>query len=180
MPAKPISSLVNSYVFSNITPQYCHFNRGVWLFFEGMVRKWAKEKGEVNVISGSAFDKDGDTKPDPASSAKRLKVNKFGAAPTIPTHFYKVVLHKDEFGELEAIAILLPHNDKEMTRQEANDYLRKHVVTIDAIEKVAGIDLPPNVSAAKASKQEAVERFLAPALWETEGGLPPTFDAACK
>lgn len=180
MPAKPIISLVNSYVFSNIAPQYCHFNRGVWLFFEGMAREWAKEKGEINVISGSVFNKNSDDSLDTPARIKRLKANKFGAAPAIPTHFYKVVLHKADSGELEAIAVLLPHNDKEMTRQEAKDYLTDHIVTIDEIEKVAGLDLPPNVSAAKSSKREALERFLAPVLWETEGGLPSTFDAACK
>jgi endonuclease G, mitochondrial len=180
MPAKPIASLVNSYVFSNITPQYCHFNRGVWLFFEGMAREWAKEKGEVIVISGSIFNKNGDDILDASSGIKRLKANRFGAAPAIPTHFYKVVLHKTDSGELEAIAVLLPHNNKDMTRQEAKEYLNDHIVTIDEIERVAGLDLPPNVSAAKSSKRETLEKFLAPALWETVGGLPPTFDAACK
>lgn len=180
MPARPVAALVNSYVFSNITPQHCHFNRGVWLFFEGMVREWAKEKGEINVISGAVFNKDGDATPDAPPGIKRLKPNKFGAAPAIPTHFYKVVLHTADSGELEAIAVLLPHNDKEMTRQEAKDYLNEHIVTIDEIEKMAGLDLPPNVSAAKTSKREVLERFLAPELWESEGGLPPTFDAACK
>ena len=180
MPAKPIASLVNSYVFSNIAPQYCHFNRGVWLFAEGMVRAWAKEKGEVNVISGAVFDKDRNDRPDATDAPKRLKPNKFGAAPAIATHFYKVVLHKGEDGAIEAIAILLPHNNEERTRQQARDYLQQHIVSIDAIEKVAGVDLPPHITGARAPGQESVERLLAPELWETEGGLPSTFDGACK
>lgn len=180
MPAKPVSSLINSYIFSNIAPQYCHFNRGVWLFLEGLVREWAREKDEVQVISGAIFDRDHDGKPDAPREADRLKANKFGAAPAVPTHFYKVVLHRTEAGELEAMAILLPHDNKIVGRQEARAYLKRHLTTIDAIEKAAGVNLPPSISGARSSPEEALERFLAPALWETGGGLPPTFDAGCK
>jgi DNA/RNA endonuclease G (NUC1) len=180
MPARPVSALINSYVFSNITPQHCHFNRGVWLLFEGLVRKWAIEKGEVNVISGVVFDRDGDNMPDKLSVAQRIKANKYGAAPAIPTHFYKAVMHKTESGDMQSIAILLPHIDQKMTRQNDKDYLTQHIVTIEKIEEVAGIDLSPNVSSARSSPQAGVDRFLAPALWDVDGGLPSTFDAACR
>jgi DNA/RNA endonuclease G (NUC1) len=180
MPARPVSSLINSYVFSNITPQHCHFNRGVWLLFEGLVREWAREKGEVNVISGVVFDRDNDKQPDKLSDAQRIKANKFGAAPAIPTHFYKVVMHKTESGDMQSIAILLPHIDQKMTRQNDKDYLTQHIVTIEKIEEMAGIDLSPSVSTARAAPQVGVDRFLAPALWSAEQGLPATFDAACK
>ena len=59
-----------------------------------------------------------------------------------------MVLHTADARELEAIAVLLPHNDKEMTRQETKDYLNDHIVTIDEIEKMSGLDLPPTFDAA--------------------------------
>jgi DNA/RNA endonuclease G (NUC1) len=180
MPARPVSALINSYVFSNITPQHCHFNRGVWLLFEGLVREWAREEGEVNVISGVVFDRDNDNKPDKTSEAQRIKANKFGAAPAIPSHFYKVVMHKTESGDMQSIAVLLPHIDQKMTRQSDMEYLTQHIVTIEKIEEVARVDLSPNVNTSRAPTQTAVEQFLAPALWATENGLPSTFDAACK
>jgi endonuclease G len=180
MPARPVSALINSYVFSNITPQHCHFNRGVWLLFEGLVREWAREEGEVNVISGVVFDRDNDNKPDKPSEAQLIKANKFGAAPAIPSHFYKVVMHKTESGDMQSIAVLLPHIDQKMTRQSDMEYLTQHIVTIEKIEEVARVDLSPNVNTSRAPTQTAVEQFLAPALWATENGLPSTFDAACK
>jgi DNA/RNA endonuclease G (NUC1) len=180
MPARPVSALINSYLFSNIAPQHCHFNRGVWLLFEGLVREWAREKGEVNVISGVVFGRDNDNKPDKISDVQRIQANKFGAAPAIPTHFYKVVMHKSDAGEMQSIAVLLPHIDQKMTRQNDKDYLTQHIVTIEKIEELAGIDLSPNVSTARSSSQASIDRFLAPALWGVENGLPSTFDAACR
>lgn len=49
---------------------------------------------------------------------------------------------------MEPIAVLLPHNDKEMTRREAKDYLNEHIVTIDEIEKMAGLEPSPTFDAA--------------------------------
>ncbi len=179
MPHQPIASLVNSYIYSNIAPQHCYFNRGIWLVLEGLARAWAKEKGEVYVLSGAVFDKDGDGKRDAVSDATRLKENKFKRAVAVPTHFYKIYLHKTEGSGLEAITVLLPHNNKKITAKESKAYLEKHLTTIDAIEKITGLDLPPNVSGAKSSPQEAIEKFLASALWDVEGKWPSTFDAAC-
>lgn len=145
-----------------------------------MAREWARKKGEVFVISGSVFDKDGDGKRDADKDAVRVKKqNKFKRSVAVPTHFYKIYLHKTEGSGLEAITILLPHNNDKITAKESKAYLQKHLTTIDTIEKVTGIDMPPNVSGAKSSPQEAVEKFLAPALWEIEGKWPSTFDAAC-
>ena len=180
MPHQPIASLVNSYIYSNIAPQHCYFNRGIWLILEGLARAWAKEKGEIYVLSGSVFDKDKDGKRDADSDATRIsKQNKFKRAVAIPTHFYKIFLHRTEGSNLEAIAVLIPHTDEKITAKESKVRLEKHLTTVDAIEKLTGLDLPPNVSKAKSSPQEAVEKFLASALWDVEGKWPSTFDAAC-
>ncbi|HUE80383.1 MAG TPA: DNA/RNA non-specific endonuclease [Sphingomicrobium sp.] len=42
-----------SFMMSNMVPQTCQFNRGIWQILEGVTRGWAKDKGTVYVISGS-------------------------------------------------------------------------------------------------------------------------------
>ena len=49
------AAMLNTYLFSNMTPQFSNFNRGVWEKLESMVRDWARVKGAIYVISGSIF-----------------------------------------------------------------------------------------------------------------------------
>src|ERR1043165_3450174 len=58
------AAMINAYIFSNMTPQYKNFNRGVWEKLERMVRDWARVRGKVYVISGAVFDRDNDGKKD--------------------------------------------------------------------------------------------------------------------
>ena len=44
-------AMINSYVFSNIAPQFPNFNRGIWRALEAHVRKLAREHKEVFVMT---------------------------------------------------------------------------------------------------------------------------------
>lgn len=46
---------INTYVMSNMSPQYCRFNRGIWLSLEHLGRIWAKQYGKIHVTSGAIF-----------------------------------------------------------------------------------------------------------------------------
>ncbi len=47
---------INTYMMSNMSPQHCRFNRGIWLSLEHLGRAWAEEFGTVYITSGAIFD----------------------------------------------------------------------------------------------------------------------------
>lgn len=47
---------LNTYVLSNMSPQHCRFNRGIWLSLEHLTRAWAREYETVFITSVAIFD----------------------------------------------------------------------------------------------------------------------------
>lgn len=152
-------AMINSFVFSNMAPQHDRFNQGIWARLESKVRAWARVADGIYVVTGAVFDKDGDGQRDADEDADVV-------APTnrvaIPTHFYKIVLHVRPSGFIDTISILLPHLDQNVGN--TNNYLFKHITTIDEIEALTGIDFFPELPD---QRENAVEAFRSPALWNT-------------
>ncbi|HUS35931.1 MAG TPA: DNA/RNA non-specific endonuclease [Verrucomicrobiae bacterium] len=154
------SAMLNSYFFSNMTPQYSNFNRGIWQRLEGMVRDWVRERGTLTVITGAVFDKDDNQARDADGDADRVApLNRVA----IPTHYYKIVVKKKNSGP-EAIAILLPHNNSKQPNGQYRAYLTEHITTIDQIEALTGIDFFPTLAT---SRETVLESGRAAALWPT-------------
>jgi len=150
---------LNTYIFSNMAPQHWRFNRGIWKRLETYVRRWAKARGTVYVVTGLVFDQDGDNQRDADSDAERLESEDGDSRVAIPTHFFKIVLHEDtDDGSIESLAILLPHDSEPHTGDAGYDYLESNLTSIDAIEGVAGVnffnDLPNETVV---EEQEATE-----------------------
>jgi DNA/RNA endonuclease G (NUC1) len=146
-----------SFFLSNMAPQHDLFNRRIWGHLEKLVRDWAKARGTIYVITGSVFDRDNDGQPDGVGGAEwMMPTRRVG----VPSHFYKIVMHRTEAGELEALAILLPHLD--MNPPDYADYLRHHLVSIDEIESRTGLNFLPGLGPLT---EEAMERVVAPDLW---------------
>jgi endonuclease G len=148
---------------SNMTPQFCQFNRGVWQILEEIVRRWAVQYGTVYVTSGSIFDRDGNGVRDPDDAALRMTSNNGKRRVAIPSAFYKIVAVKDADGTVETLSVLLPNDQTDLDRAEAVAYLGEHVTTLARLEQLAGLDLFPN------SPAHVVEH---PALWPFSGKPP--------
>jgi endonuclease G len=153
----------NSFIMSNMTPQFCQFNRGVWQILEEIVRRWAVQYGTVYVTSGSIFDRDGNGVRDPDDTALRMTSNNGKRRVAIPSAFYKIVAVKDADGTVETVSILLPNDQADLDRAEAVAYLGQHVTSLARIEQLAGVDLLPGASAT------LVEH---PVLWPFTGAPP--------
>jgi endonuclease G len=139
-----LTAAVNTYMFTNMSPQTCQFNRGIWQIFEGIVRLWAKEgRGTLYIISGSVFDRNGDRRRDADSAASRMKSRNKKERVAVPTGFYKIVTFIKSDGSLETVSVLLPHNDTELAGDPALQYLQAHVTTVAEIERVTGLDFFP-------------------------------------
>jgi endonuclease G len=154
-----INSVLNSFIMSNMSPQYCQFNRGVWQILEALVRHWAEEKDVLYVMSGSIFDQDGNQSRDADEDARRMKSNNGKERVGIASAFYKVVVWEED-EHLNSISFILPHDQTDLDGDEALEYLNTHVSKIGNIEKVSSLDILPNA---------ASEPSEATKLWSHEG-----------
>lgn len=133
----------NSFIMSNMAPQTCQFNRGIWQILEGIVRLWAQEKRILHVMSGSIFDRNQDGLRDTDDAAARMASRNKMKRVAVPTAFFKVVAFEREDGGVETLSFILPHNQENPDGEEALSYLLRHRATISDIERETGIDLFP-------------------------------------
>jgi len=156
------SMMINTYVYSNMTPQHKNFNEHTWERLESLVRMWTQKRGDLFVITGAVFDQNDHKTRDADNLAQRVPPRNRVA---IPTHFYKIIIQKRLLGAADSIAILLPHDNAKHTGDAWITYVTDHITTIGEIERVTGIDFLPGLSA---TKRAAMENFKAPALWPKE------------
>jgi endonuclease G len=141
-----LDAALNTYMFTNMSPQTCRFNRGIWQIFEGIVRHWARERGILYVVSGSVFDRDGDNLRDADSAAPRMEARNKSRRVAVPSAFYKIVTLEKPDGTIETVTVLLPHDDVKRSGPAALQYLQDHVTTVAAVEGVTGLDFFPRGS----------------------------------
>lgn len=116
-------SMIESFYYSNMSPQLPGFNRGVWKRLEDLVRDWAVENESIYVVTGPILHKNLNT----------IGANKV----SVPEKYYKVVLDYKE-PVIKAIAFVLPN-------ESSQESLSKYVVSIDSLEKLTGIDFFPKL-----------------------------------
>lgn len=149
---------VNTYILSNICPQYPPFNRGIWAQLEERVREWARTYGAVYVVTGALFDHDRDGRRDPDSTVQRIPpLWRVG----LPTAFYKILVRK-KGATWDALAVVLAHTRGTGAGQSTAARLTRGITTIDAIEKKAAVDFFPGLPKAQ---QATLEAFKPQALW---------------
>lgn len=111
------------------------------------MRTWAKDRREVYVISGSIFDRDGDGARDDDDDPNK-EVTEPGSEVAVPSHFFKIVMTDAPNEGIDAIAIILPHQEFTFPTGALgirDDELENHIETIREIEDVTGINFNPDV-----------------------------------
>ena len=116
------TSYKETFFTSNISPQRHDFNSGVWNRLEEKTRYWAEKYNGIYVITGGIL------------SDNLKTIGKEEVA--VPNYFYKVLLTQDC---KRMIGFLVPHKN-------SNKPLYEFVISVDAIEKMTGIDFFPNLS----------------------------------
>jgi endonuclease G len=152
----------NSFVMTNMAPQNCQLNRGIWQILEQISRRWANEHDQLYVIAGSVFDRDGNGMRDPDSAAAHMKSNNKKKRVAIPSAFYKIVAFRKADGSVETVSVLFPHDDSNPTGPAALTYLNAHVTNLATVERLAGLDLFP----------QATQVHESTSLWPFEGYKP--------
>jgi len=140
-------SVHNSFLMSNMAPQFCQFNRGVWQILEGLTRLWAKEYGEVYVLSGSIFDRNGDGVRDPDDLTVRMTSRNRQQRVAVPSAFYKIIARKRPDGGVEALAVMMPHDQTDLDGKAAFDYIAAHITRLSKISAVTGLGFFPQATA---------------------------------
>ncbi len=111
-------TMQESFYYSNMSPQYAGFNRGIWKRLEALVRNWAVEYDTVYVVTGGIL----------SDNLQAIGPNRV----SVPRYFYKAVFRFEQTQPV-GIAFLL--------RNEASKApLQSFVLTIDSLEAVSGID----------------------------------------
>ena len=148
---------INTYVMSNMSPQHCRFNRGIWLSLEHLTRIWASDKayGNIIVTSGAIFDRDGNGERDSDEDALLMKSNSNKKRVAIPTSFFKVILRQDESG-WKAISFLLDHTnvDHGTTWSDVKQDVIDAISSISKIEKMSGLTLHPALNRSELSESK--------------------------
>ena len=159
------AAMINTFMFTNMAPQIgTGFNRDFWRHFESRVKKWAKDRKEIYVITGSIFDRDNDGVRDDDDDPNKV-VTEAGSEVAVPSHFFKIVMTDRPNESVDTIAIILPHqvftfptNALRLRDQE----LENHIVTIRDVEDVTGINFNPDIPSTVAN---VIETTLALDLW---------------
>jgi endonuclease G len=137
------NSVINSFILSNMAPQYCQFNEGVWQMLENIVRLWAKDNGTIYVVTGSIFDRDGNAKRDADADAKLMKSDNGRERVAIPTAFFKIIVVPKDGNTLDTITLILPNDQTDLDHEAAVNYISAHVSKIANVEEVTGLKLLP-------------------------------------
>ncbi|AYN69137.1 DNA/RNA non-specific endonuclease [Euzebyella marina] len=113
-----------TFYTSNISPQDRAFNSGIWNRLEIKVRDWARQYGEIFIVTGGVLEE----------GLKEIGEEEVD----VPNYYYKIIARNDSDGP-KAMAFL-------MLGKESNKPLKEFTVTIDEIEKQTRIDFFKNLS----------------------------------
>lgn len=126
-------AMSETFFMSNMSPQEPQFNRGIWMYLEAQVRKWAERFGRVYVVSGPILDKSAD-------KYKTIGNNKV----VVPELYYKVILvplyeDSNDFDtpndskSVMAIGFIIPN-------RKCDDSFWNYATSIDNVENMTGLD----------------------------------------
>jgi endonuclease G len=106
------------FTLANMVPQVPENNRGPWEGIESVVRKMAKSKGELYIVTGPIFQGE--------------SIQRIGGAVMVPTKLFKAIYDP---GRREAGAYLIDNADQAVPQK----------ISVAELEKVAGISIFPSV-----------------------------------
>ncbi|MEQ8390362.1 MAG: DNA/RNA non-specific endonuclease [Thalassospira sp.] len=163
---------INSYVMSNMSPQHCRFNRGIWLSMESLTRRWAGRYGPILVTTGAIFDRDGVDGRDPDDLAQRMQSNNGKTRVGVPSHYYKTFLRREGDG-LEAISFIFKNDNSHhgVVWEDVRPSVSNAISSIEEIEAHASLKLYPDL-------QQPVRESRAGEKWDFSSN-DGNFEATC-
>jgi endonuclease G len=139
------TSMIESFYYSNMSPQQPGFNRGIWKKLEELVRAWAIENQAVYVVTGPVL----------AKGLSTIGYHKIA----VPNYYYKVILDYQK-PNIKGIGFILPN-------ESSKSALQNYAVSIDSVEKVTGIDF---FYLLKDQQENLIEKELCINCWSWKSG----------
>ncbi len=134
------TTMVESFYYSNMSPQLPAFNRGIWKRLEELVRTWAVENNNIYIATGPVL----------TNGLPTIGGNKV----SIPNYYYKVILDYTESSK-KGIGFILSNNG-------STEQLQSFAVSIDSVEKFTGIDFFYNLPD---DQETVIEKTLCIKCW---------------
>lgn len=142
---------VETFYFTNMTPQLAKFNQGVWADLEQKVRNAAYASDTLYVVTGCHI-----------GNSRTYTHDNAGNECVIPQGYYKALLRRKagkyiDTGSFCAMAVYLEHN--------VNTAMpgRSQMLSIDQLEEIVGEDFFPNLT--KWISQEMADKVEAEPVW---------------
>jgi endonuclease G, mitochondrial len=145
-----------SFYLSNIIPQHPANNQRFWRAVEERFREYARAHGSLFIITGVIYSKP--LPPGVSPLPKTIGENQVG----VPTWLFKIAVRKLPSGRHEALAIRVPNIPISAKTTNYQDALKRALVSIDIIEKDAGLDF---LNALPVAEQKRIESRAAKKLW---------------
>ena len=131
-----------TFRMSNIAPQSAALNRGVWRDVEHRIADlWTARYGEIWVIVGCISPRTGETLS--------------GTDIDVPESYYQIIIAQEDM-DVRALAVLFDQS------VGWKDWAARHILTIDQLEKLTGLDFFPELPS---FIQEPLEADLPNRLW---------------
>lgn len=117
------NAMDETFLISNMSPQYPNFNRNTWKNLEEDIRNWAYKNDSLYIFTGPYF----------GNSTATIGNNNV----TVPEYFFKAI-YDISYPEYKAIAFFIKNENS------VQDY-RKYAITIDSLETITGFNFLPNI-----------------------------------
>lgn len=130
-----------TFMMSNVAPQSPALNRGVWRDVEHRIADlWTARYGEIWVVVGCI-----------PGNGEVIS----GTGIDVPTGFYQIIIAQENM-DVRALAVLFEQN------VGWNEWAARHIVSIDRIEELTGLDFNPDVPG---FLQDPLEAEIPSRLW---------------
>ena len=133
-------TIMESFYYSNMSPQLPGFNRGIWKQLEEQTRIWAIEYDSLYIVVGPIF----------SDSMKLIGPHQV----VVPNSYYKVILDNHK-GKEKMIGFV-------MKNEGTKNSLQSFVVAVDSIEVLTSIDFFPIL---EDSLETKLENFVLVNVW---------------
>lgn len=134
------NAMEESFYYSNMSPQLPAFNRGIWKKLEEKVRDWAIAFDSVLIVTGPIL----------SETLSTIGPNKV----SVPKYYFKAILDY-KGAHSKSIAFVMPN-------QGSKDPLMNFAVSIDALEKLTGINFFYQL---EDPLEQAIESKVCPNCW---------------
>jgi endonuclease G len=113
-----METMMQSFYYSNMSPQVPRFNRGIWKKLEIQVRNWAIQYDSLYIVTGPIF----------SDSMKVIGPHRVA----VPKAYYKVLIQKRN-GKWFGIGFVLPN-------ASLKGDIKQFATSIDKVEELTGIN----------------------------------------